>query len=129
MTAFEELVESRKTWIENVLRPWCRRAPRADLRRAELEWPDIAGRADPDSTLWTWAWSRFPALVHEGLSGIDETKEVRVRLQDGREFVGYPDNRQSQRGDLILAGRSPETSQPTDWGPFSIDDIAAAEAA
>ncbi|MDX1968012.1 MAG: antibiotic biosynthesis monooxygenase, partial [Planctomycetaceae bacterium] len=69
---FAALVESRKGWIEDRLRPWCQRALRSDLLLAENEWVDIAGKADPEKTLWAWAWNRFPDLVHADL-GIDET--------------------------------------------------------
>ena len=121
MTTFAHLVESRRRWISEVLQPWCRTASRRDLRLAELEWPDIAGRADPQSTLWLWAWGRFPDLVSEGISGIDETWRVRVTLQDGQSCTGYPDSRQSEQGQLVLIGDSPSTGEPL--GPFSIDEI------
>lgn len=113
---FADLVESRKAWIQRDLRGWCQRASRQDLLLAEAEWFDIAGKADPAKTLWAWAWSRFPDLVH-GELGIDESAEVQVTLADGRMFRGYPDARQSLGGRLVLVSR--ETH-----GPFPIDDIA-----
>ncbi len=123
---FSELAASRRAWIDEVLKPWCRQAPRAELLRAELEWNDIAGRVDPQATLWTWAWSRFPDLVSEGLPGVDETYEVEVTLRDGRRFVGFPNARESTAGRLVLMTRPPQPgSEPTQCGPFSIDEIAA----
>ena len=73
------------------------------MKRAELEWADLAGRIDPQATLWTWAWSRFPDLVHEQLAGVDETHEVRVTLKNGAAYVGYPDNRKTKAGRLVLS--------------------------
>jgi hypothetical protein len=121
---FAELVTSRKGWIESVLRPWCRLAARRELLRAEAEWTDIAGRADPGATLWTWAWSRFPDLVHEGLSGVSETHEVRLILRDGAEVIGFPDARRSQQGQLYLVCRLP-SGGTRERGPHSIDDIVS----
>lgn len=118
MSPFDELVASRRSWIDEVLKPWCRRAPLADLKRAELEWSDLAGRIDPLATLWTWAWGRFPDLVHEQLPGVNETHEVRVTLKNGAEHIGFPDNRRSAAGRLVLATRSGE------GGPWPIDQIA-----
>jgi hypothetical protein len=88
------------------------------LKRAELEWADLAGKVDPQATLWTWAWSRFPELIHEQLAGVNETNEVRVTLKDGAEHVGFPDNRKSTAGRLVLATRGGEL------GPWPIDQIA-----
>jgi len=118
VSPFDELVASRRSWIDEVLKPWCRRAPLADLKRAELEWSDLAGRIDPLATLWTWAWGRFPDLVHEQLPGVNETHEVRVTLKNGAEHIGFPDNRRSAAGRLVLATRSGE------GGPWPIDQIA-----
>mgnify|MGYP000942299374 CR=1 FL=1 len=95
MSSFSELVASRKAWLADVLQPWCRAALRKDLLLAEQEWIDIAGKVDAEKTLWRWAWSRFPELVHESL-GIEETTEVVVTLKTGmnaseeelRAFVG-----------------------------------------
>lgn len=123
---FDDLVASRKEWIERVLRPWCRAAALKDLRRAELEWEDIAGQVDPQATLWTWAWGRFPELVHEGLSGVNETHEVRVTLCDGTSVTGFPNNWQTRQGKLMLVGVRPG-GRLEESGPFSIDDIAQVE--
>ena len=125
MQTFADLVESRKTWIDEVLRPWCQRAPRMQLRLAELEWQDVAGRVEPEKTLWMWAWSRFPDLVHAELSGIDETRPVTVQLHDGTLRMGYPDARQSQQGQLVLLCRADNGPGFQECGPFSLDDIAA----
>ncbi len=125
MTAFEELAASRRRWIEEVLRPWCRTAARKELRQADLEWVDLAGKVAPEKSLWAWAWSRFPALVHCELASIDETAEVLVTLRDGRQYCGYPDARQSEHGQLVLAGS--DADGPADLGPFSIDDIRDVE--
>lgn len=120
---FSELVESRKNWIASVLVPWCHTAARKDLRLAELEWTDIAGKVAPEKTLWFWAWSRFPELVQSELQGIDETFPVRVILHDGSEAVGHPDARESTSGQLLLIGKS-ETGRLQHLGPYSLDDIA-----
>lgn len=122
MRTFHELVESRKAWIAQVLKPWCRVASRRDLLMAEQEWVDLAGRPAPEKTLWLWAWSRFPALVEEELATIDETRTVTVRCRDGRTGHGFPDARQSERGELILVSETGETA-----GPFSIDEIMSVE--
>jgi heme-degrading monooxygenase HmoA len=116
--SFADLVASRKAWIQDSLRPWCRQAPRKDLLLAEQEWFDIAGKADPAKTLWPWAWSRFPDLVHEGL-GIDETAEVLATLKSGDTVRGYADARQSVAGYLVLVG--PAGASP----PLSIDHLTA----
>jgi hypothetical protein len=126
VNTFDVLVASRREWIDSVLKPWCRRAPLADLKRAELEWENLAGRIDPQATLWTWAWSRFPSLVHEELPGVDETHEVRVTLRNGETRIGYPDNRQTEGGKLVLLSASDANCPITGTlnGPLSIDDIA-----
>lgn len=125
MTIFAELVASRKAWLADVLTPWCRAASVKDLRLAELEWIDIAGKVDPEKTLWFWAWSRFPDLVHDELASIDETRPVTVRLQDGREFTGYPDARNSKQGQLVLLGRDKTNPRRMEeHGPFSLDEIS-----
>lgn len=126
MTTFAELVASRKAWLADVLEPWCRAAAVRDLKLAELEWGDIAGRADPEKTLWFWAWSRFPAIVHDELAAIDETRLLVVTLRDGRRFEGYPDARQSRQGQLVLLGRDGANPRRTlEHGPFSLDEIEA----
>ena len=79
MSTFDDLVASRRNWIDDVLEPWCRTASLADLRKAGSEWGNIAGTVDVESTLWLWAWSRFPDLVNQELSAVDETHEVRSR--------------------------------------------------
>lgn len=120
MTTFDELTASRRAWIHDVLMPWCRTARRADLLKAEQEWNDIAGRVAPERTLWLWAWSRFPCLFTEGLGGLEESWPVRVTLRDGRTFEGYPDNRNSARGELQVLTKEGEER-------VIIDDIASAE--
>ena len=122
MISFEELVTSRKSWLNEVLKPWCQQAGRADLIKAEPDWVDIAGKVDPNKTLWAWAWARFPDLVHESL-GIEETTEVEVSLKDGSNYQGFPDSRKSQRGQLFLFGYDSVAAKSVEFGPFSIDDI------
>jgi hypothetical protein len=126
MATFDELVAFRQEWIRDVLQPWCTAAGRADLLKAESEWGDIAGRVDPEATLWTWAWGRFPALVHEGLSGVDETHRVRVTLKGGRAAEGFPDGRQTERGWLVLQSESASADDALS-APILIDDIDAVE--
>src|SRR5271163_1414830 len=116
MESFEELVEARKHWINEVLKPWCQKARRSDLIKAEAEWLDIAGKVMPEKTLWLWAWSRFPALVHESL-GIEETSEVYVELRNGRSISGFPDARNSLRGQLIIYGRESQSEPLGEQGP------------
>ncbi len=124
MKSFEDLVAARKDWLQTILRPWCQLACRRDLLKAEPDWTDIAGKVDPDKTLWLWAWSRFPDLVHENL-GIEETSEVEVQLRDGRSILGFPDARDSQRGELILWAQDAITQRSARCGPFSIDDVVS----
>ncbi len=124
MNSFEELVSARKEWINTVLRPWCQRSRRADLLKAEPDWLDIAGKISPDKTLWLWAWSRFPELIHESL-GIEETSPVTVELHDGRRFRGFPDARKSLRGQLFIWSSDEGTEIAGEIGPFSIDEITA----
>lgn len=121
MSGFDDLAASRRRWIDEVLIPWCRGATRKDLERAEREWGDIAGKVDPQATLWPWAWSRFPGLVVEELGRVDETYAVAVTLRSGQKHTGYPDGRRSTRGSLVLVGE--ETG--ADLGPFSIDEITS----
>ena len=125
MLSYDELIASRKDWIETILRPWCREAQLKDLKRAEQEWKDIAGKVAPEMTLWTWCWERFPILVHDGLTGVNETAEVTVTLKDGRQVTGFPDGRQSVAGKLVLINSETATEQ----GPFGIDEVQSVEAA
>lgn len=120
---FEQLAAARREWIEQFLRVWCRRASLKDLRKAEQEWFDIAGRADANATLWTWAWERFPAIVHPDLPGVHETHRMDVNLHDGSRLSGYPDARQSLRGMLVLVGTDVDGSMTT-HDAVSIDQIA-----
>ena len=121
---FESLAASRRSWIQDVLRPWCRVATVRDLRRAEQEWHDLAGRADAGATLWKWAWERFPDAVHPDFPGLNETWPVEVRLQDGRVFVGYPDARQSLGGQLILvSGDTAGAGGMTETSAISLDEV------
>lgn len=118
---FEDLATSRREWIESILRPWCRQAGLTQLKQAAMEWHDFAGRVDMQATLWTWAWERHPAIVHDDLPGVNETHQVTVTLQDGRTVSGFPDGRKSLHGQLILIDDGQE------HGPFSIDDVTAVE--
>jgi hypothetical protein len=130
MNTFAELVASRRAWIDNELKPWCARASVSQLRLAELEWQDIAGRAAPEMTLWAWAWGRFPPLVNPDLGTIDEAQRIVVVLKDGRRFTGFPNARESTQGMLVLVGRtSTEPKRFETLGPFSLDEIARIEPA
>lgn len=122
---FDALVVSRKAWLNDVLKPWCRSAPRASLQLAELEWSDIAGRVSPEKSLWAWAWGRFPELVHPELNGIDESSAVTVTLKNGRQVTGYPDARQSEQGQLVILCRNPAGGRTTSEGPFPMEDISS----
>ena len=122
---FEELATSRRDWIDSVLIPWCRQASLSDLRKAATDWINIAGAVDPGSTLWVWAWGRFPALVHDGIAGLNETHEVRVQLVDETTLTGFPDNEQSRQEELVLLRRT-ETGFEHER-PISIDEIRAVE--
>lgn len=121
MTLFDELAASRRDWINGVLIPWCKRATRKDLLKAEQDWADIAGKVAPERTLWLWAWSRFPCLYVEGLGGLEETFQVRVTLHDGRTIEGYPDGRGSTRGELVIHQMRTEPER------VSIDDVTSVE--
>jgi hypothetical protein len=125
---FDALIVSRRKWIETVLKPWLRTAPRRDLLFAEQEWVDLAGRADPQKTLWPWAWSRFPALYVDDLGGLEESYRVIVTLKDGSQQIGYPDARRSLHGELMLLGAS-VVDGSRELGPFSIDEVACVERA
>ena len=89
-------------------------------RKAELEWLDIAGKVDTKATLWTWAWERFPAVVHPDLPGVNEPNEVTVHLTDGNSVTGDPDHRQSERGQLVMIAPD-ESGALQSFGPMSID--------
>lgn len=119
---FTELAASRRAWLDGVLKPWCRQACRKDLRLAELEWIDIAGKVDAGKTLWAWAWSRFPEAVHDDL-GLDETVELTVTLNTGLSVNGFADARESTDGQLVLWARDADTGALQQRGPFSIDDV------
>jgi len=121
---FEDLAASRRRWIDEVLRPWCLRANQKQLRQADMEWLDIAGRVDAAASLWSWAWDRFPELTHEGLPGVNETHRVTVQLRDGRTAEGFPNSRLSERGVLVLVGPD-EDGRLKELGPFSIDDVVS----
>ena len=116
---YTELAASRRAWIDDTLIPWCREAPRAELVRAEQDWTNIAGGVDPDKTLWLWAWSRFPQLVHPEMGGIDESRRVTITLHDDRQVVGYPNARDSRSGELTVL-----CDDGSVRGPVSIDEIA-----
>ena len=120
--SFEALAASRRAWIDSVLKPWCQQTSRKELRKAESEWLDIAGRVDVNATLWSWAWERFAGLTYPDLPGVNETNEVRVELSDGTTAVGFPDSRKSVRGDLVLIARD-DHGNVVEHGPFSIDEI------
>jgi len=124
---YTELVASRKAWIDNVLRPWCEQAGYKDLQLAEGDWPNLAGKVDPQKTLWYWAWSRFPELVHPEISDIDETHALEMELKTGEIHTGYPDARESLHGKLVIqrAGAAPDTSaNPSLLKRVTIDEIA-----
>lgn len=126
MHSFQEMAASRREWISDVLIPWCKQATFKDLREAEHDWINIAGQVDPAMTLWTWGWSRFPCLVHERLPGVNETLEVSITLTNGETIVGYPDNRQSSRGELVLIVAEGDGSSGQS-GPHNLDEVASAE--
>jgi hypothetical protein len=126
LSNFEALAAARREWIENTLRVWCRTAAVKELRKAEAEWFDLAGRADPQATLWTWVWERFPDIVHPDLAGVNETHEVMVTLVDGRQLQGFPDNRASRRGVLILVAAD-ENGGIRSSEPVEVDSIQAVQ--
>lgn len=125
ITAFHALSRSRRAWIQDVLIPWCRTANIPSLTKAEQEWGDIAGRVDPQFSLWLWAWSRYPVLYVEGLRGLDESAFVEVTLSDGTRHHGYPDSRASHRALLVLVDREHGTT--VERGPFRLDQIIKVE--
>ena len=120
---YEAMTASRRAWLDEVLRPWCLQAPVSQLKRAELEWHDLAGRVDPLRTLWLWAWSRFPVLVVDGLSGLEEAYLVMVCLKNGTKATGYPDSRRSLRGQLVILGNDATAQEAS----FSLDEILSIE--
>lgn len=121
---FAELVASRREWLEGVLRPWCRVASLASLKLAEQNWLDLAGKVDVDGTLWAWAFSRFPHLVHPELQRIDETHAVTITLADGSRHTGIPDGRLSRGGSLVLLCDDPRGGRRLfEAGPFPLDQI------
>ena len=124
---FAALAASRREWLETVLRPWCRAAPRTQLRLAEAQWADLAGDVSVRETLWAWGWERFPALCEPGLTPPAESRPVRVTLTGGETVVGTPDGRRSVRGELWLLARGVDGWE--DRGPFDLDAIAAVEPA
>ena len=125
LSAFLELSASRRAWIQEFLIPWCRTANVPSLVKAEMEWGDIAGRVDPQFSLWLWAWSRFPVLYVDGLRGLEESYPVQVTLLDGSQHSGFPDGRASQRALLVLADR--ENGKAVERGPFRLDQIEQIE--
>ena len=127
MKTFADLAASRRSWIADVLQPWCVQADRRQLLLAFEEWNDIAGRVDENATLWSWAWSRFPDLVHDGLAGINETREVEVTLATNETARGFPDNRKSEKGQLVLIATGADGNL-IEHGPWSIDDIRSVQA-
>lgn len=126
---FEDLAEARRGWIESILKPWCQKATRKELLKADAEWLDIAGKVDTDATLWSWAWERFPRLTHPDLSLVNETHEVTVSLNDGTSQTGFPDARRSKRGELVLVCRDSSTGATLLTPPINIDNIQSVERA
>lgn len=126
MQTFVDLVTSRQKWIAEVLRPWCASADWKELQLAEQEWLNLAGKVEPEGTLWAWAWNRFPGLVNTQSWKIDETHPISIKLVNGQTFDGYPDGRRSLQGKLVLLCR--DRAQPqkfVDAGPFRIDEIVS----
>ncbi len=124
MQSFQDLVQSRRAWIDSHLIPWCKSACRKDLLLAEHEWEDLAGRPAAEMTLWKWAWERFPVLSQEGFHGINETNPVVVVCEDGRTGEGYPEAARSLGGMLFLVADDGQVI-----GPFAIDEISSIELA
>jgi hypothetical protein len=123
--AWEQLVSSRRQWIETVLEPWCRSAGRRDLLLAEAEWTNLAGQVDPQATLWKWAWSRFAELGTEQWA-IDESSAVTVVTHRGDCITGYPDGRASRQGQLVLLiDNSESPGQGFDRHAVLLDDICS----
>lgn len=126
MQTFDDLAASRRAWINDVLAPWCRQADRKQLIKAQIDWVNLAGQVDPKATLWVWAWSRFAPIVHDGLPGLSETNEVLVTLKSGAIISGYPDNRESEHGQLVLLIQGTD-GRLVHAEPISIDDVQSVE--
>jgi len=122
MPTFDELVASRRQWIDDVLKPWCLRASRKELLLAEQEWPNLAGKVAPEMTLWLWAWSRFPVLTVAGMTTINETMPVTLTTKEGIQLTGIPDARESKAGELILV-----THEGESLDAIPIDEIESIE--
>ncbi len=125
LSAFHALSASRRAWIQEFLIPWCRTANVPSLLKAEMEWGDIAGRIDPQFSLWLWAWSRFPVLYVDGLRGLEESYFVRVTMIDGSQHSGYPDGRSSQRAQLVIMDRA--DGKTVERGPLRLDQVQSVE--
>ncbi|QDV31048.1 hypothetical protein Spb1_29850 [Planctopirus ephydatiae] len=124
VTDFVSLVESRKHWIQQVLRPWCRSAPVTELRLAALNWVDLAGQISPDATLWPWAWERFEGVIHTEL-GFDESRQWKVSLRNGSEASGYINGRLSRGEQIVLVYRDSHSEQLTTTSPIGLDEISS----
>lgn len=124
VTDFVSLVESRKHWIQHVLRPWCRFASVAELRLAALNWGDLAGQISPDATLWPWAWERFEGVIHTEL-GFDESRQWNVSLRNGSEISGYINGRLSRGEQIVLVYRDGHSQELTTTSPISLDEISS----
>ncbi|MEM9704388.1 MAG: hypothetical protein AAF907_18245 [Planctomycetota bacterium] len=118
--AFTKLVESKRAWLEEVLKPWCRTADLAALRLAEANWIDLAGNVDPQKTLWLWAWGRFEGVVSEELEGFEESLALRLTLKSGETVVGFPDGRASRAEGIVLIAEDGSTATA------ALDEIASA---
>ena len=114
MSTTAEIIASRRLWIDEALRPWCAAASAKELRQAEQDWLDLAGRISPDFSLWMWAWSRYPGLVIPDLWRMDEAVELRVELAGEQVLVGFADARRTKRDQLVLI----LTGNRTNYGDF-----------
>ena len=76
---------SSRQWIDEVLKPWCQRAERKDLRLAEMEWQDIAGRAAAESDRQRLTRQQTleatRALCHEGLQTVLGSTRLRCSMK------------------------------------------------
>lgn len=124
---YESVALSRRKWLDEILAPWCKSSSRKELRLAEGDWVNLAGKVAPEKSLWFWAWSRFPDLVEPELQAINETHQIRVTIGMGDIYEGYPDARESTNGVLVLLCRDPSTGRYEQTGPFSLDDIRSVE--